>query len=341
MILGPSHIGDVLYNTASLPALRAGLPDCRWTYVAAGASAQVLRGNPCLEEVVAVEESENYPAHLARLRALLAPRRFDVALTYASGGNWRELVAAANAGIPNRIGYVHKGFSGLVTHPVTIRFPQPFPAYFRDLVCQLTGANPVTAVPSLRPLVHPTAADEQAVDRVGERLGLNWNAPILACAVTSRQPSGIWPRERFLESIRHVRERQPCTVIYFGATTDASELRQLADQSGPGAHVLAGDLEPRGVVALLRRCRGALTADSGARHLANAAGIPVVFVRNISFRHVEAGAYCDTDHDMAPPDLELVPPAEEAAAFARIAPVDVAEEVLRLFYVRDPADGSA
>ncbi len=34
LILGADHIGDVLYNTASLAHLRAGLPECHWSYVA-------------------------------------------------------------------------------------------------------------------------------------------------------------------------------------------------------------------------------------------------------------------------------------------------------------------
>jgi ADP-heptose:LPS heptosyltransferase len=213
---------------------------------------------------------------------------------------------------------------------VAIRFPQPFPAYFRDLACQLTGA-PIESVASLRPHVYPTAAHEATVESLRARLGFDWNEPpVLACAVTSRQPSGVWPTERFLETVLQVRQRVRCTVIYFGAESDAPELQRLAERTGPGAHVQAGDLDLASVVMLLRHCRAALTTDSGGRHLANAAGIPVVFVRNISFRREEAGAYCDTDHDMAPGDLELVPPSQQAEAFTRISPATVAGEVVRI-----------
>jgi ADP-heptose:LPS heptosyltransferase len=330
VILGPSHIGDVLYNTPSLPALRAGLPECRWTYVAAALGAEALRGNPFLEEIVAIGEPRDSAAWANRRREALEKRgAFDVALTYATAP-WSDLLLAARLGIPNRIGYVHKGFSGLVTHPVTIRSPQPFPAYFRDLVLQVTGAAAET-ISSLRPLVYPSAADETAATEAASRLGLDLNEPVLACAVTSRQPSGVWPRDRFLESIRHVCARRPCPVLYFGAKSDAAELQELARQTGAGAHVLAGELGLPALAALLRRCRAALTTDSGARHLANAAGLPVVFVRNIGFRREEAGAYCGTDHDLAPDDLSLVPASSQAAAFDRIAPAEVGDRVLQFF----------
>ena len=338
LIIGPSHIGDVLYNTASLPALRAGLPDCLWTYAASGGAVEVLRGNPCLDEVLAFEESDTFIDFMAHLRPALASRQFDVVLTYATSA-WRELLFAALHGIPNRVGYVHKGFSGIVTHPVAIRVPQPFPAYFRDLVCQLTGA-PIDSISSLRPHVYPTAAHEQAVEAFRARAGFDWNSPpVLACAVTSRQPSGVWPQEQFLEAVRQVRQQVDCTVVYFGSESDAAELQWMAERTGPQTHILAGELDLASVVMLLRRCRAALTTDSGGRHLANAAGLPVVFVRNILFRREEAGAYCETDHDMAPPDLELVPPGHEAGAFARISPAVVAERVARLLSARGGGAG--
>ncbi len=330
VIIGPHHIGDVLYNTASLPALRAGLPHCSWSYIVSGPSAQVLEGNPHLEEVIRVEDPGGFRTRLKNNRAALAPRHFDVALTYAGGSAWEDLLIAAASGIPNRIGYVHKGFSGLTTHPVSIRFPQPFPAYFRDLVCQLMG-QPSEAIPSLQPLVYSDSGHEAAVDQLAASWGLDWKKhPVLACAVTSRQPFGIWPKERFLETVRYVREREACAVIFFGAKSDGGELRRLAAPLGDGVHVVAGELDLRAIVALLRRCHAALTPDSGPRHLANAAGIPVVFLRNLFNREIETGAYCATDHDLAPPGLELVDPAEQAAAFAQVRTEDVGDQLRRL-----------
>ncbi len=329
LILGPSHIGDVLYNTASLPALRAGLPNCRWTYLASGASAEVLRGNPHLHRVIAVDDAGGFTSWLARARNEVAPYSFDAAIAYAIG-SWRDLTLAASLGIPNRVGYVHKGFSGLVTHPVSIRVFQPFSAYFRDLVAQVTGLPPEEST-SLRPLVYPGAEDEAAVDRISAKLGIDWSGPpVLACSVTSRQPSGIWPRENFLKSIQQAREKTSCTGVYLGAKSDAAELGELARRTGAGTLVLAGELGLPAVVAFLRRCRVAFTADSGLRHLANGAGIPVVFIRNISFRSEEAGAYCGTDHDMVSPDLKLVPPSAQPAAWAKIDPRRVGEELARL-----------
>ena len=328
LIIGPSHIGDVLYNTASLPALKAGLPDCHWSYAVSGPSAQVLQGNPFLDEVISIKDnSDGFRTWLPRSRKILAPYRFDAVIAYAIGSSWQDLSLAASLGIPNRVGYVHKGFSGLVTHPVSIRFPQPFPVYFRDLVCQLTG-QPRETVPTLRPLVYIQPENEASVDRIATEKGIDWKKqPILTCCVTSRQPTGMWPPEQFLKTIQQVRKQVACTIVYLGAKSDAAQLQRLAQETGSDVFVIAGELDLPSVVAFLRRCRAALTTDSGSRHLANAAGLPVFFVRNLNSRQIETGVYLETEHDFAPPGAELIPPGDEKAVFDRVDSAGMAKEV--------------
>jgi ADP-heptose:LPS heptosyltransferase len=64
--------------------------------------------------------------------------------------------------------------------------------------------------------------------------------------------------------------------------------------------------------------QGVFTADSGPRHLANAAGTPVVFVRNLWFPSAEAGPYCDTEVDVVPPEWESLPPEQMPQYWAKI-----------------------
>ncbi len=95
---------------------------------------------------------------------------FDVALCYNSSSTSRDLLFAARLKIPNRIGYPDKGFSGLVTFPIRIQYPQPYPAYFRDLVGQVTSCVPDW---SLRPQIFPTSEDEAAAEAAWEHLELS------------------------------------------------------------------------------------------------------------------------------------------------------------------------
>lgn len=308
LLLGASHIGDVLYNTASLPALQRGLPQCAWFHAAPPLAAPVLAGNPHLSGTC---DPSDWVARA---------NEFDAIVCYNSGAAWRETVAAWRRRIPNRAAYVHKGFSALVTHPIPIRRPQSYPAYFRDLVSHLTGLTPDWP---LRPLVYPDDSHEQEAAELWREFSFG-SRPVVAAFVTSRQPAGVWPAGKFGEALQALHERADCESVLLGSKEDEAALVGVRDSTRLPLQIAAGRLSLLGLVCFLRRCRIALATDSGPRHLANAAGIPVCFLPNLAVAKIETGAYLDTETDLAP-DLESVPFMEQPAAFDRIDPRHVAQ----------------
>ena len=324
LILGDHHIGDVLYRTSSLPALRRGLPHCEWDYLASRTSAEVLANNPCLRRIIPVANSDDiHRLENESLRELRA-NAYDVALCTNVTRYWPSLLLALRLRIANRVAFVHKGLSGLVTLPVAASLPRPFPDYTRQMVAWITG-HPGDW--DLRPLVYPSAADEQEADEFWRHHDVASGEPVLACFVTSRQPTGVWPADRFAEVLRVIASQSRIRILLFGAPGDQSTLERVRRLSRDAAAVCSGALGLRALVEVLRRCNAVLSTDSGPRHLANAAGVPVVFIRNLHFSRVEAGAYCETERDVANAD-EFVPPSQQSSAFARIESAEVARQVL-------------
>lgn len=323
LLLGANHIGDLLYRSSSLSALKQGLPECAFDYAAPAPACEVLEGNPALRTI---QRLENPPRSGSAEFIALQDEKYDAAICYDTGAyqNWLKL--AVQLGIPNRVAYVHKGFSGWVTHPIALHYPQPFPGYFRDLVAQLTEQKPEW---SLRPQVFPTAEDERAATALWEELGLTHSTPVLVCFVTTRQPTGVWPADHFLETLRLVHAAQPIQIVLCGAASDAVTLQTLASALGLPCRVNAGRLGLRATVAFLRGCRVALTTDSGPRHLSNAAGIPTVFLRNLRSLKIETGVYLDSEHDLAP-DVELISPEKQGTYLNRVTPQSVATEILAI-----------
>ena len=309
IIMGADHIGDVLYNTASLPALAEALPECEWHFVAAPPATEVLAHNPFVASCVS---------------SLTSLDSVDVALCYNSGGYWRDLVAAVQHKIPNRVAYIHKGFSGLVTHPIRIDYPQPFPAYFRDFVAQLSDQKPGW---SLRPKVFPAERDEELAGQLWRQLELDAVRPVLACFVTSRQTRGVWPAVNFATAIRDIERASDVQTVLLGTDDDRPLLMRLTKEFGLRARLAAGQLPLLALVRFLEKCSAVFCTDSGPRHLANAAGVPALYPRNISFSQVEAGRYCETEIDLAP-EAEFVSSAEEERVFSLIEPKAVAATVL-------------
>lgn len=311
IIIGADHIGDMLFNTASLPYLNEGLSKCRWYHVADPPASGVLAQNPNIEGIVSRVD-------LSAMRG-----SFDVAVCYNSGSNWRDLIFVTKLGIPNRIGYIDKGFSSLVTFPIQITYPQPYPAYFRDLIGQLVGRKPDWA---LRPMIYPSSKDGLNAETAWIEAHFDPAQPVVACFVTSRQPAGVWPAEKFAQAISIIEEEANCQTVLCGTTDDAARLNQLKSDLKLRARLFAGKLSLLSLGCFLRKCAVVLCPDSGPRHLANAVGTPVVYVRNIAVKKIETGSYCDTEIDVAP-DFECISPSDQERMFCLIDPRVVAERV--------------
>src|SRR5580704_9858868 len=161
VILGSSHIGDVLYRTSSLAALRRAFPDAHITYACASDTRALLDTNPDIDAVLALNDDERSWPWSERVRSMLRAERFDAALCSNHHVYHADLMLAAMLGIPNRVAFVHKGFSGLATVPLPGNYPRPSPMYFRSMVASLAGTAPDWP---LDPVLHLTAQDRAAAD---------------------------------------------------------------------------------------------------------------------------------------------------------------------------------
>jgi len=316
LLLGAGHIGDLLYRTPSLPALASGLPDCKWEWLAPKGPDEVLSGNPHIARILNADiEEAGTRAQWTELSRLIRARNYDVAVCYDVGGYWRPLKLCVDAGIQNRVAYANKGFSAWVTSPIPATGPAAYPECFRHMVSALTGLLP--AWPP-KPLVYLSDSDRGQAEDCWRRLNIPQQARVLACFVTTRQPSATWPLDHFCSTLRALQETAGVRVLLAGGPSDLHVLTGLARRLASPVSVVAGELNLRALCHLLSFCSAALTTDSGPRHLANAAGIDVFFHRNLAFRKLEAGAYLASEYDLSP-DAECLPLREQESVLRSVA----------------------
>lgn len=331
LILGDNHIGDLLYRTCSLRALKTGLPECDFYYLAAANTADILDGNPFLKAVVPWARSDSCLdlslEHMEQLQEL----NFDAAMCTNCIRYWPELLLALRLGIPNRASYTYKGFSGWVTHPIPIRYPQPFPAYFRDFVATLTERP---GEDDLKPQVFLTRAAENEAAAAWSQLNLHGADPVIALFLTSRQDTELWALEDFKTLLKLIRGRQASVTILLGSPRDRIFLGEFASKLKPELNLpIYTSLSLPGLAAFLKRCKLVIAKDSGPRHIANAVGTPVLFFRSTSFAQVEAGNYCPTEYDLMPSG-EFLPVKRQRSLLGRIEPADVFRHVERVLISR-------
>jgi heptosyltransferase-2 len=89
-----------------------------------------------------------------------------------------------------------------------------------------------------------------------------------------------WPPERFAELIRGIQRDLGATCVLIGGSADRSTgvevERELQRHPGPALPInLIGQTDLPVLLGLLSLCHGCVSNDSGAMHLAAAAGVPV------------------------------------------------------------------
>jgi ADP-heptose:LPS heptosyltransferase len=303
LIISHTHMGDVLYRTCSLPQLSTGLPECQWSYLASPLSAHVLENNHHIAEALPFVTGENSWDLRSDGFAQLRKRKFDVALCTNTLRHYPDLALATALGIPNRVGFVGKGMSGLINHPVVLNYPKPYPAYFRDLVAEITGRQ---ADGELRPKVYLREQHRREASEVRQTLELPVGRPVLACTLSTRQGTGAVSPAVFIGILKRAREIADFDVALCGSQEEREPLESIARSLPFEAKVLAGRLTVMGFAAFLSTCFALVSPDSGPRHLANAVRIPLFFTRNLSQLAVETGKYCGTETDLIPHGHELV-----------------------------------
>jgi hypothetical protein len=195
--------------------------------------------------------------------------------------------------------------SGLITYPIALDFPNPYPVYFRSFVAQLTRQRSDSPVV---PKVYPKDQHHREAERVRAEAGFAGDRPVLACTVSTRQGTGALSPRLFVAIIEAAREHADFGVALCGDTSERQRLTAIASTLSFDAKVLAGQLSVLGFAAFTGSCAALLSPDSGPRHLGNAMGTPVFFTRNLSQLAVETGKYCGSETDVVPAGFELMEP---------------------------------
>ncbi|HEY7898208.1 MAG TPA: glycosyltransferase family 9 protein [Gemmatimonadaceae bacterium] len=326
LIVGHGHIGDVLCQTVSLDSLARGLPECRFDYLTTPLAAEVLVGNPAITHILPWNSDSRPNAITADNVLKLRAFSYDAILCTNVVRHQEALRLAFELRIPNRVAFVHRGLSGLVTLPVHLAAPTTPAAQSRLMAEAITGQRDMSET---RPRVFPSANDVAHADAEWVRLGLKTGDFVVICSATTRQRIGNVPREFFESVLSSVQRIAPhAKIVLTGSGDDAPVLNAMATALGNGVVVSAGNLSLLGFAALLSRCSVHFCMDSGPRHLANAVGTPVVFTRNLAVRASEAGAYCPTEIDVMP-DASYLRPDQIAVMLSTLDRPEIAATIVR------------
>ena len=279
------QIGDVVFTTPAIRALRRHFPDARLTYVVEPGAAPVVSGNPAIDEVCVAPRGrgiEGFRRDVA-LGMRLRRDRYDVAIDFHGGP--RASLLTWLSGAPVRVGYEILGRSWMYTRrvarPRTLRARHSVENQW-DVIAPLGIAPPDRGRDPVEMRCDPSAARD--VDRRLAEHGVQPADRLVVIHVSAGNPFRRWPATSFGEvASALVTGRQDVRVIVTSGPSEAGAASEvIADARGrvPASaqrRILScGEFSLAELRALVERAALYVGGDSGPMHIAATSTVPVV-----------------------------------------------------------------
>lgn len=282
-IIRLSSVGDVLHCTPVARAIKKFEPSCHITWVVGQVSADVLAGNPFIDEV--------YIWSRERWEAMLRQRRFAEAVRY-----WRQLkqdlhmrnidialdihgifisgLVTIATGAPRRIGMSGtRELNSLFTNETAMRLPsethviERYLSILRPLGIPHDGCDMTLTV---------TPAARRFAASFLRRMNYNPGKKLTAINPRTTWPTKNWPPEYFAAAASKLYRHTQ--LLLCGGPGDKTVADKIIRQAGVPIINAVGQTSLQDLAALLAGCDALLTGDTGPLHMAIALGIPTVSI---------------------------------------------------------------
>lgn len=268
LIRAPNWLGDTIMALPAMGAIRARLGDATLAVAAPPGIA------PLFQEETPAAPDELLTVDRGDEARVLRGGRFDAVVLLPN--SFRSAWTCRRAGIPERWGYRGGFRAPLLTRGV--RRPRQRlhqSAYYLELARGL-GFEAPEAAPrvGISPATRARVADLLRQHRLPADAPLVGLAPGAAYGHAKR-----WPPARVAELAGRLGERGAICVLV-GAAGDREAGREIESSLSAAARVvnLIGRTDLRLLAGLLASCHAFVSNDSGAMHLAAAAGVPVAAI---------------------------------------------------------------
>ena len=278
LIFKLDHLGDVVTATPALLHLRKFYPEARITGVIGPWAHPLMNTHPALDRIL-IYASPRYarsaPDEAARvLSSVVPPESYD--LIVGLRDDWASLAYAVRSAAGKRVDRGTVRIRAKIKRwTARLGLDSGFiPAHEVETnLCIVGHWKPPD--PEVRPFL--PVAREALEWFAQEKAGLLGNVDTFAVIHPGAASSlRKWPRDRFVQVARWLRDDRGVGVIITGSPEEAGETESLAEEAGTGVVSVARSCDLEKAVALISQASVLVSVDTGIMHVGTAVGTPVV-----------------------------------------------------------------
>ncbi len=282
LIVKLGSIGDIIHTLPSLAAIRKALPDAEISWVAEERSAEILRGNPLIDNLIEVDTQalrggmviEEILLNISKQLKGLRRFKFDVAVDFQ--GLWKSAAIAKLSGAKRRWGFSRDGLrepASRILLTDTIETPLRIHVIEKNLAL-VAGALKID-VPASNFEFPINTTDEHRAEAYAIIAAAAGGGDFAVLNPGGGWVTKLWHAEKFGQLADKLWEERRIISIVATGPKELNLADQVAANSRTGNLVLA---QPglKGFYELVKRAKVYVGGDTGPTHIAVAAGVPVV-----------------------------------------------------------------
>ncbi|HEA47230.1 MAG TPA: lipopolysaccharide heptosyltransferase II [bacterium] len=271
LVKGVNWVGDAVFITPALSALRSGFPKAKISLLIPEKVAEIYQGNPDIDELVAYQRKEGLREKIELIRTL-RKKKFDLGIIMQST-SYGPAVLFYLTRIPERVGYSHSLRNLLLTKVVKrSKGTQHEVDFFLGLVKSL-GIK----VEKKKVFM---AEDGEAKEWAGNFLienGYKENHPLVGIFPGAYfGPAKRWFTERYATLADRLIKNYRARVILFGEKNDFPLVQKFIDKMTVNLINAIGKTSLKQLRALIERCHLFITNDSGPLQIASTTKTPII-----------------------------------------------------------------
>ncbi len=273
LVVNVNWLGDVIFSSPVFRALKAAYPQARISCLAVPRVREVLESIPGIDEIIVYDEQGAHRNPFAKLRLIreLSGKHFDAAFLLH-----RSLTRALFvflAGIPRRIGYAAKGRGRFLTR--AIKAPDERKMHRSDYYLNVLESFGVTVTDRASVLMVDNTSETQIRDLL-ERQGIDKKDFLVVIHPGGNWDLKRWPARHFTLLIEELMRDGRIKVIVSGSGQDVALAETITSGLPRRPLILAGKINLKQLMALMKRADCVVSADSGPLHIAGGVGSSVV-----------------------------------------------------------------
>ncbi|MCX5668243.1 MAG: lipopolysaccharide heptosyltransferase II [Candidatus Omnitrophica bacterium] len=264
LIVNVNWIGDVIFSTPFIKAIRDAYPDGYIACLLHPRCADILKGSPRIDEIIIYDEEGRHKGIIGKLTLILYLRKRSFDMAFILHRSFTKALLTYLSGIKERIGYPTKSRGFLLTR--TIGLPEEEVHKVEYFLGLARGYGIKVSENSYEFFVQD--ADRESMKKFLKSRGVTDKDRLIVLCPGGNWAPKRWPKKNFARLADMLAEGLSAKIVLSGAKKDSVLVEEIRLVMKSIPVISCGETTLKELGALLERADLVVANDSGPMHLA-------------------------------------------------------------------------